>query len=59
MAMLVISCCMTYPWMSRGLMIRKGTLFCKFAYDTVDGCEILHQLVDDLSYYNPTIYSVS
>ena len=24
----------------------------------MDGCEILHQLVDDLSHYNPMIYSI-
>ena len=29
------------------------------AYHTVDGCEILHQLVDGLSHYNTIIYSVS
>ena len=28
-------------------------------YHTVDGCEILHQLVDGLSSYNPIIYTVS
>ena len=26
--------------------------------DTLDGCEILHQLIDGLSHYKPTIYSL-
>ena len=29
------------------------------AYHSVDGCEILHQLVDGSSHYNTIIYSVS
>ena len=31
----------------------------KHYIDTVDVCEILHQLVDGLSHYNPMIYSFS
>ena len=32
---------------------------CDDCQHTVDGCEILHQLVDGLSPYHPNIYRVS